>query len=117
MSLLTAEYWTCACTANSPPVYCTSLLSQLEDLNIGVRVGSLSHGDNFVKVLVALLTAPRARPIRRLDLSDTGLSDVGVAAVASLVVCSDGLKELRVSRNYMSRALVVSSLAGRLMHV
>lgn len=101
------------------------MLSQLEDLNIGVRVGSLSHGDNFVKVLVALLTAPRARPIRRLDLSDTGLSDVGVAAVASLVVCSDGLKELRVSRNYMSapmrsvlfRALVVSSLAGRLMHV
>ena len=89
---------------------------QLEDLSIGVRVGSLSHGDNFVKVLVALLTAPRVRAIRRLDLSDAGLSDVGVAAVASLVVCSEGLKELYISRNYISplmrsvlfRALVVS---------
>lgn len=67
-------------------------------------------------VLVALLTAPNARPVRRLDLSDVGLSDEGVAAVASLVACSDGLKELYLSRNYitpvmrslMYRALVVS---------
>lgn len=94
------------------------LYFQLEDLTVGVRVGSLSHGDNFILVLVAFLTSPRARPLRKLDLSDSGIGDVGVAALASLAACSEGLTELYISRNYISprlrsllfRALVVSDV-------
>lgn len=90
-------------------------VGRLEDLTIGVRVGSLSHGDHFVMVLAALLTAPRARPIHKLDLSDAGLSDLGIKAVASIIACSYGLKEVHISRNYISprmRSLLYRSLVA-----
>ena len=79
-------------------------------------MGSLSHGDGFAMVLVSFLTAPRARPIRKLDLCDAGLTDVGITAIATLIGCTTTLRELNISRNYISplsrsvlyRALLVS---------
>ena len=50
-------------------------------------------------MLVALLTAPDARPIKTLSFPSAGITDQGILALASLVICCDSISSLNISRN------------------
>ena len=81
-----------------------------------IQVGSLSHGDLFLQVLVGFLTAPRARGISKLDISDCGMGDNGAVSIAALLISSTTLQELHLTRNYLSprgRSLLYRALVVR----
>eukprot|EP01041_Mallomonas_annulata_P000645 gene645-1247_t len=72
--------------------------SQLHSIFFGEKVGKLNLGDDFVHTLVAVLTSPGARPVKRLSCPSAGLSDDGMLSIAALVA-STAIEELNISRN------------------
>lgn len=64
-------------------------------------MGNTSLGDNFLRVLGAMLLAPGARPLRRLDIGDFGIGLLGLNVILTLLMSTSHLEELNISRNYI----------------
>jgi len=71
----------------------------LDSLYLGGKLGKVGFGDDFIRVLVAFLCAPNARPLKLLNFPESGITDDGFAALATLITCSNTIETLNISKN------------------
>ena len=63
----------------SPDRHCA-----LDSLYLGGKLGKIGFGDDFIRVLVAYLCAPNARPLKLLNFPESGITDDGHSLTHSL---------------------------------
>ena len=80
-------------------MFAPEIKCKLDSLYLGGRLGEKSFGNEFIRVLVAALCKPCARPIKLLHYPDAGLTDDGIASICALITCSSDIKELNISKN------------------
>ncbi len=73
--------------------------AQLDSLFLGGRIGKKGWGDEFVRILVDMLSRPNTRKLKRLSFPSGHLGETGISSIAALVACSEGLEYLNLSKN------------------
>lgn len=72
----------------------------LESLTLGGKVGMKGWGDEFVKVLMSGVIESAAKKLKRLNIADAGLSEIGLDCITALLSCDETVLEvLNISKN------------------